>query len=158
MARTRAPTHNLLSLSDEVSRIAAKLAQLSANAGLAPAIPLPTDLPEPDPMRVRREIRARQRRLHYFDSDLFAEPAWDMLLDLLDAELMGRVTSVTSLCLASGAPNTTALRWVSAMEDKGLIMRSDDRSDGRRKFVTLTPGISRALRRYFVEVLEGEAA
>ena len=41
--------------------------------------------PLPDPRLVRRIIRQRQLRARFFEADLFADPAWDMLLDLTAA-------------------------------------------------------------------------
>jgi hypothetical protein len=55
----------------------------------------------PDPQLVRRIIRQRQQRMRFFDGDLFADPAWDMLLDLTAARSEHSRVSVTSLCIAS---------------------------------------------------------
>lgn len=67
----------------------------------------------PDPRLVRNIIRARQSRIRFFGNDLFADPVWDMLLDLAVARVEHRRVSVTSLCIASGVPTTTALRWIT---------------------------------------------
>jgi hypothetical protein len=39
----------------------------------------------PDPRLVRRILQHRQARAKFFDGELFADPAWDMLLDLTAA-------------------------------------------------------------------------
>ena len=44
-------------------------------------------IPEVQVETVRSVIRARRLRGRFFAEDLFADPAWDMLLDLLQAEL-----------------------------------------------------------------------
>src|SRR5690606_19158395 len=75
--------------------------------------------PLPNPQRVRRIIRQRQLRTRYFDAGLFADPAWDMLLDLTAAAAENTRVSVTSLCIASGVPPTTALRWIAQMVESG---------------------------------------
>src|SRR3954449_7806519 len=62
---------------------------------------------------VDRIFQARRARGRYFPEELFAEPAWDMLLDLLRRELTGRRLSASDLCLAAGVPGTMALRWIS---------------------------------------------
>jgi DNA-binding MarR family transcriptional regulator len=108
--------------------------------------------PLPDPRLLRRIIRQRQLRTRYFDSDLFGDPAWDMLLDLAVARAEYTRVSVTSLCIASGVPPTTALRWISEMTKMGLLQRSEDETDRRRAFVTLTDKASDALARYFAEI------
>ena len=101
---------------------------------------------------VRGVIRARRLRSRYFADDLFADPAWDMLLDLLQAEIAQLRVPVSSLCIAAAVPATTALRWLKTMTDKGLFVRRADPHDGRRVFVELAPEASVALRRYFGEV------
>lgn len=80
----------LRQLSDEVSRIAATLARLSVAPG-APAAnrnePVGEgEVPAVSLETIRQVIRARRLRARFFDEELFADPAWDMLLDLLQAE------------------------------------------------------------------------
>ncbi|WP_226019307.1 winged helix DNA-binding protein [Novosphingobium sp. FKTRR1] len=108
--------------------------------------------PLPDPRLVRRIIRQRQLRARFFEGDLFADPAWDMLLDLTAARVEHVRVSVTSLCIASGVPPTTALRWIGQMTDSGLLQRVDDETDRRRAFITLTDKAADAMARYFAEL------
>ncbi|WP_137679703.1 winged helix DNA-binding protein [Aurantiacibacter suaedae] len=112
--------------------------------------------PLPDPRLVRRIIQQRQMRARFFDGDLFADPAWDMLLDLTAARAEHLRVSVTSLCIASGVPPTTALRWISQMTEAGLLERIEDETDRRRAFIQLTEKSSDAMARYFHEL--GQAA
>ena len=106
----------------------------------------------PDPRLVRRIIRQRQLRARFFDGDLFADPAWDMLLDLTAARAEHSRVSVTSLCIASGVPPTTALRWIGQMTDAGLLERIEDETDRRRAFITLTDKAADTMARYFAEI------
>ncbi len=108
--------------------------------------------PLPDPRLIRRIIRQRQLRARFFDGDLFADPAWDMLLDLTAARAEHTRVSVTSLCIASGVPPTTALRWIGQMTDAGLLQRVEDETDRRRAFITLSDQASDAMARYFAEL------
>ena len=110
----------------------------------------------PDPRFVREIIRRRQARARFFDSDLFADPAWDMLLDLTASDAEHRRVSVTSLCIASGVPTTTALRWVKQMTDNGIFERVRDTSDKRRVFITLSDKSRDAMASYFAAI--GESA
>ena len=151
-------TRRLLELSEEVTRIAGALANLSM--GLA-ASPLSHENP-PNAVNTDISVRtvdlifhARRARARYLPEDLFAEPAWDMLLDLLRCELRGRRLSASDLCLGVGVPGTTALRWIATMVQRGLLIRESDRHDGRRVFITLAPDAGSALRRYFADVVEG---
>lgn len=108
--------------------------------------------PLPDPRLVRRIIRQRQLRARFFDGDLFADPAWDMLLDLTAARAEHARVSVTGLCIASGVPPTTALRWIGQMTESGLLERVEDETDRRRAFITLTDKAADTMARYFAEV------
>ena len=87
---------------------------------------------------LRALVAARVDRETIFKSDLFSDPAWEMLLDLAVAEASGRWISVTSLCIASGAPTTTALRRIEDLQAAGLIERLPDPDDRRRIIVRLT--------------------
>ena len=109
----------------------------------------------PDPRLVRRVIRHRQLRAQFFDAELFADPAWDILLDLTAARAEQKRVSVTSLCIASGVPPTTALRWIAQMTEAGLLVREEDRSDRRRAFVTLSDRAADQMARYFAELARG---
>ena len=145
----------LRQLSDEVSRIASTLARLSTEPGVPQRTPLAVknaDVPPVSADTVRSVIRARRLRGRFFEEDLFADPAWDMLLDLLQAEIAQLRVPVSSLCIAAAVPATTALRWLKTMTDKGIFVRRADPHDGRRVFVELSREAGVAMRRYFAEV------
>lgn len=101
------------------------------------------------PAQVREIIRARRMRTDFLPGDLFADPAWDMLLDLLAARLEGDRVSVSSLCIASAVPPTTALRWIRTLSEQGLVERHADPLDGRRIFIQLADHTADALVRWF---------
>ncbi len=92
-----------------------------------------------------RDLRVLQR-LHQIDErrhaglDELLEPAatWNMLAELLRARITRRPISVTSLCLASRAPATTALRRLQRLLHDGVITYAPDPRDRRRKYVELT--------------------
>jgi len=146
----------LRQLSDEVARIAATLARLSTGPEVssvkAPPSAKSGDAPAIDAETVRAIIRARQVRARYFDAELFADPAWDMLLDLVQAEIDQLRVPVSSLCIAASVPATTALRWIKTMTDSGLFVRRADPHDGRRVFVEMSGDTSLAMRRYFADI------
>lgn len=78
-------------------------------------------------------LRLRRRAV----GDEQGDPVWAMVLELCAARLEDRAVSVTSLCLASGLPVTTALRRIEELERNGRITRSPDKDDRRRVFVAL---------------------
>lgn len=102
------------------------------------------------PARLVRAVQtARTRRFAFFDADLFADPAWDMLLELYALHLEQIPVSVSGLCDSIFVPATTALRWMTKLEKDGLIVRRDDPNDARRSWVTLSaPGLEK-MGRYF---------
>lgn len=93
----------------------------------------------------------RSRRMHFSD-DLFADPAWDILLELALAERQQRRVSISRLCIGSQVPATTALRWIKHMTDSGWLVRKDDPLDGRRKFAELSENASSKMRAFLASV------
>jgi|SRR3954471_16342863 hypothetical protein len=142
----------LLHLSNEVSKIASDLVRMSVAPRGRENDKANENILEISASQVMAIMRARRLRANYFPDDLFADPAWDMMLDLLHSELSYRRVSVSSLCTAASVPATTALRWINAMVQKGLFVRHADPLDGRRIFIELAPETSAALRNYFAEV------
>lgn len=99
--------------------------------------------------QVRAVLRARRLREHIVAPDLFADPAWDILLDLMAARLERTRVSVSSLCIAAAVPPTTALRWIRQLTDRGLLQRQADPRDGRRIFIALSDEGADAVSRWF---------
>ena len=110
----------------------------------------------PDGAVIRKLIRQRQARSQFFDAELFADPAWDILLDLAAARAERRMVCVTSLCIAAGVPATTALRWISQMVDADLLVRIPDPHDRRRAHIALADTTADAMARYFAAIGLGE--
>jgi hypothetical protein len=130
----------------------AKLAEIEARLDTLPQAPPSEGLSDEKLAVIATSIyRARRRRLDYFDADLFAEPAWDMLLDLFVNKALGRRISTTSLCLAADAAQATGLRYLAILEAKGLVRRRPAPDDGRVTLVDLTPLGYKQMRRYVVD-------
>ena len=100
---------------------------------------------------VRKIIRARRLRARYFPDHLFAEPAWDMLLDLFVASVRGRQVSVTSLCRAAEVSDATGLRWIDMLEGKGLVRRRSVSEEGHLRYVELSDGGFEAMCKYVLD-------
>lgn len=101
---------------------------------------------------LRTIISSRSMRARYFPSQIFADPAWDILLDLTRARLDGQQVSVSSVCIAASVPMSTALRWVRQMVDAGLLRRWTDPKDRRRDLIALTDTTAAHMRDYLSAV------
>jgi DNA-binding MarR family transcriptional regulator len=97
-------------------------------------------------------LRFRRERTKTIPADLFGEPAWEMLLELFCQFAGGAAVSLKSITIASGAPQTTALRQIDKLESEGLIKRRPSTTDGRVTLIELTKdgvlAVGRALEQY----------
>ena len=98
--------------------------------------------------QVRRIIHSRALRAEFFDSTLFADPAWDILLALYLSKLTQRRISVSQCCRSAKVPQTTALRYIAELCDRSLVLRETDHFDGRRVFLSLSTGASDAMAKF----------
>jgi DNA-binding transcriptional ArsR family regulator len=89
-------------------------------------------------MRTRSYLQARRLRDSLFPEGIFADPAWDILLDLFACKLEETKVCVSNACSAASVPATTALRHVDRLEQCGLVVRRPDPRDSRRIYVELT--------------------
>jgi DNA-binding MarR family transcriptional regulator len=140
----------LREIRDEIQRLARSLAMLTDADAQAANPPARDDgaakhkqareapSPATEAATLRAMIRARRLRDQFFGQELFADPAWDILLDLMAARLEGKDVGVSSLCIAAAVPPTTALRRIQEMTEAGLLERVADPQDGRRIFVALS--------------------
>lgn len=149
-------------LNEEVARIADTLARLTRSEesefrsvrtpGLDYRGAVDDAGDETSPHEIRAVIRSRRLRAQYFQDDLFADPAWDMLLDLFAAALERRRVSVSSLCIAAAVPPTTALRWIGTLHEAGLFDRHADPADRRRAYIGLSAKGLEGMRCYAASV------
>lgn len=145
----------LLALSEQVSRVAQSLAELAVGGpGAAKGANSNTDELEVAEESVARVIRARSERALYVPTELLADPVWDIMLHLFHAEITHRRVIMSSACLASRLPERVGLRWLNTMAEHGLVEMEPDLDDSGNGSVELVPEVSRALRRYFREVVE----
>jgi DNA-binding MarR family transcriptional regulator len=84
---------------------------------------------------------------------LYSDPAWDILLDLYIRQKLRLKTSITAAGLATEAPPTTALRYITLLCSQNLIQREPDTKDGRRHWLTLSPETAADLDTYMTSVM-----
>ncbi|WP_449415482.1 response regulator [Ochrobactrum teleogrylli] len=89
----------------------------------------------PSKERMLELLRIRDIKTRYFSDKLFVDPAWHMLLDLMENHLQEKQVSVSSLYIVSGVSAATASRRLDEMETAGLIQRWLDPNDSRRQLV-----------------------
>lgn len=102
---------------------------------------------------VELEIRRRKRRVELLGvaHDIFSMPAWELLLELFLADLLGKPNSVSTVGLDTSIPPSTVQRWLVVLEKLQLVQRRRDPLDKRRQWVSLTRKAHKALRRYFAD-------
>lgn len=133
-----------LAMAERIGEVATALAALSAEMRKSiqtqkRARNAPSDFRE-----LARAVQlSRAARAAFIDPELIGEPAWDILLALAADE--PQKMSVKAVSSLSGAPQTTALRWLALLEQRSLITIDQDVDDGRRKLVGLTPDGRKAL-------------
>lgn len=94
-------------------------------------------------------IQSNEIKKKIFKDDLFSDPVWNMLLELMQHELQGQNAAASSLYFSSGAPMSTASRRLAEMESAGLIERKIDEHDKRRQIVKIKPETYRLIEAYF---------
>jgi DNA-binding MarR family transcriptional regulator len=127
-------------------RIAEELAGTPASPGSGNAV---------DERYIRNLLKLRRSRDRFFADGLFADPAWDILLELYGAALGQYRVSVSNLCHGAAVPATTGLRWIKQLEEEGLIGRRPDPTDGRRQFLELSGKGFEAMNGYFGSIRAG---
>ncbi|WP_119744366.1 helix-turn-helix transcriptional regulator [Sphingobium terrigena] len=105
-----------------------------------------SDDPSISPTATEAEIGEIARQFHRFSlrrsealGQPVSDPGWNMLLALVADMAEYRPSCVTSLCYASGAPMTTALRHLARLESSGLIYRREHRHDSRKSIMEAAP-------------------
>lgn len=74
----------------------------------------------------------------YMPQTTNVDASWRILVDLFVAYYSGREVSVTSACLITGSPATTALRHIGILVQQRLVLRCDDPNDRRRANLVLS--------------------
>lgn len=97
--------------------------------------------------QVRRIIAARRIRDRHLGADLVSDPAWDILLEALAAELGDHRIRVSDLCRATNVPDSTTLRWIKKLELDGWVQLHA--SSQGSELLELTPTGSSKLRALF---------
>lgn len=82
---------------------------------------------------------SRRERERVFNEDMFADPAWDLLLDLFVKSARNEQVSISSACQGANVPEATALRYLKALTEKKYVERSSHPNDKRSTTLKMTP-------------------
>jgi DNA-binding MarR family transcriptional regulator len=101
-------------------------------------------------------LRALAEQPDFGARDIVFSPAWQLILELFVAQLEQKPVPVTNACLSLGTAQTTALRYLTDLERRGLIASISDPADGRRRLLRLTPQVESELRSYLQNAVGGQ--
>ena len=107
-----------------------------------------TDRPVGGGITARNLVQARREIGCFLDPGLFSDPAYDILLTLLAAEDGDKPFNLSDSVQSASVPATTALRWISLLEARGLVTRTLHPDDDCRTTLALTPECRMALHAY----------
>ena len=140
---TRQPDHleggRRLRPSNDTRRIFDALARASSDTLSAPEMLSVAEL----------VVHLRSLRTNYLPARLLGEPVWDIMLELLQAELVDQTVTTTQLSVATRLPLGVAVRWVEVMIQNGLCSSTAGDNDDH---VQLTVEASAALRGYLAQL------
>lgn len=100
----------------------------------------------------------RRARSRFFPQELFAEPAWDILLLLYGVEPSQERLSISAVCASVDSPPTTVLRWIEKLEEAGLLVRQKHPTDRRVNWLKLSDDCVDRLDRFFDSALSIQVA
>lgn len=139
-------------IAGELSAIAAAYAEMQRSEGAVPqslaggAVSFATAARNPGiAARINAYLTARRSRSTVLEGEWFADPVWDLMLDLLACQHSDRNVSISSACIAAAVPGTTALRWIDRLVTEGALVREDDPTDRRRSYLQLAPDVAARL-------------
>ena len=68
----------------------------------------------------------RRSRLTVLPAELFAEPAWDLLLELFLADAEGRRLTARQVCKRSNISESVMSRWLTHLSQSGFVVGDGD--------------------------------
>jgi MarR family len=95
----------------------------------------------------------RRRRNDYFPPGLFGEPVWDLMLALFIAREEARRLTIAEAYEAAGVKPAAGRRLLMRMERAGLVARTPDQQDRRKRYVGLTHSASERMADYLTRIL-----
>lgn len=139
-------------LAEQLDTAQAILDEIRVTSGCAtfgPARELASKRVETALKTAQRAFDERKTRTDFVgSSEMFGEPAWDMLLDLFIRQTKDEQISGQSVFINAEAPTATAKRWLKVLEQNGLISAHPDPAGSEVGRVHLTPTGYEGMLRY----------
>lgn len=88
--------------------------------------------------RAKRMLRQRRERELMLGAAHFADPNWDMMLDLFVSQVAGENVATSSLIISACVSPSTALRRIRRLLRDGDLIARADPHDGRRTYLRLS--------------------
>lgn len=106
--------------------------------------------------QLKAVLAARYARSERLGMDL-ANPGWSLLLELFRAALEKRPARTARLAADARVPTSTAIRWIEAFVNAGLVRRDPHPEQDGVTLLALTDAGTDAMEDYFVALLLGWA-
>jgi len=84
-------------------------------------------------------LLVRRARAALLGTELFSDPAWDLMLELYAAHLGERTVCLSDLAAAIDTPESTTARWLGALNQHGLTDAAIDPVQPSHMLICLTP-------------------
>jgi len=102
------------------------------------------------------ELGARALRYEMFDPSVVNDSGWLLVQDLFAAYLKGERMRTKELCVTSGLPQTTVLRYLDHLEKLEFVRRENDPDDSRVTPISMTDWGAYWMREYYSQVFASE--
>jgi len=87
----------------------------------------------------------RRLREHYFGNELFGEPAWDIMLELMLSRIDAREVLANELKSHSTAPNVVTRHYLEALVEAKLVEMFDNAANSEDPYVSLSSEAARRM-------------
>jgi DNA-binding MarR family transcriptional regulator len=97
----------------------------------------------------RYMLRLRKAAKSCFGPPVLSEPAWSLMLALYTADAARKQLHIGSVAKRADVPRSTALRWLTKLQQSGFVMLEPEPSDKRAIRVRMTEDGAEAMQRSF---------
>ena len=85
-----------------------------------------------------RTWNQKKAKIFGVKNGLFSDPCWLMCLDIYTSTTKNQNVSITSVAHGSEIPVTTAIRYLNALTNDGVLKKQTSQNDNRVTFLSLT--------------------